>query len=105
MSPTPDRFLSFAEVAEMLGLKVSTVRDGKRETNKLLRIKLGGRVVFSLNNVQEWMKWQARKAEEEKRRQEIMAEYRATEKETEKKRRQMAVERTLQTIINGGRYR
>lgn len=104
ITPSPDRFLNIHEVAEMIGMSVETIYNRKRETNELLRIKLGWRVVFSLNNVQEWMKRQARKAEEEKRRREIMAEYKLVEKEVERARRRRAIEDTLKTIINGGRY-
>lgn len=45
----------------MIGLDEGTVRNGECGTKDIPRIKLGRRVVFSLNAVQRWM---ARKAEE-----------------------------------------
>jgi predicted DNA-binding transcriptional regulator AlpA len=100
----PDRFLNIREVAEMIGLSVGTIYDCKRGTNELLRIRLGGRVVFSLNNVQEWMQWQARKAEEDERQRRLWAEYNS--KEAVRSRCQQAVMNALKTIVvqHGGRW-
>lgn len=65
----PDRFLSFAEVAEMIGLAVETVKKGKAQTNELPRVKLGSRVVFSLNAVQAWIARKAEEAQADQRRE------------------------------------
>jgi predicted DNA-binding transcriptional regulator AlpA len=100
-TPTPDRFLSFAEVAQLLGLDVWTVKKGRCETSTIPRIKLGGRVLFSLNTVQEWMAAKAREAEEQKRRSELAV----IDLLASKSQRRRAVERTLKTIINGGKYK
>jgi predicted DNA-binding transcriptional regulator AlpA len=62
-SKQPDRFLSFAEVAEMIGLNEGTLRNGECGTKDIPRIKLGSRVVFSFNAVQRWMERKAREAE------------------------------------------
>jgi predicted DNA-binding transcriptional regulator AlpA len=97
----PDRFLNFKEVAEMIGLKEKTVRNGECGTREIPRIKLGGRVVFSFNAVQRWMERQAREAEESAARQEIAV----IDLLSEKRRRLRDVQDTLTTIINGGRYK
>jgi len=99
--PTPDRFLKYAQVAEMLGLEVETLKKGKAGTRDIPRIKLGSRVLFSFNAVQQWMAGKAREAEEGKHRQETVV----ADLLVEKRRRQIAVENTLKTIINGGKYR
>lgn len=70
-SKTPDRFLNFKEVAEMIGISWTTIRDGKAGTKEIPRIKLGGRVLFSFNAVQRWMERKAREAEERAARQEM----------------------------------
>jgi predicted DNA-binding transcriptional regulator AlpA len=70
-SKTPDRFLNFQEVAELIGLKTKTVRNGECGTKEIPRIKLGGRVVFSFNAVQRWMERKAREAEERAAYQEM----------------------------------
>jgi predicted DNA-binding transcriptional regulator AlpA len=62
----PDKFLSFAEVAEMIGLSKGTVQNGEGGTRDLPRIKLGGRVLFSLRAVELWMAAKAREAERRK---------------------------------------
>jgi len=100
-SKQPDRFLSFAEVAEMIGLKTKTVRNGECGTRDIPRIKLGGRVVFSFNAVQRWMERKVREAEENRRRSEMAV----IDLLAEKRGRRRAIENTLTTIINGGRYR
>lgn len=96
----PDRFLNFKEVAELLGLAIKTVRNGECETNTIQRIKLGGRVLFSFNAVQNWMAAKARKAEQDQLRSEMVV----IDLASEKRRRQRVVDRTMKTIINGGRY-
>ena len=68
--PVPDRFLSFAEVAELIGLDLHTLKKGRCGTKDIPRIKLGARVLFSLNAVQAWMAAKAREAEEQQRREE-----------------------------------
>lgn len=50
-----DCFLSFAEVAQIIGLDVTTIRNGTCGTDELLRVKLGARTVFSFNDVQQWI--------------------------------------------------
>jgi len=99
--PTPDRFLNYAQVAEMLGLKIQTLKKGKAGTRDIPRIKLGSRVLFSFNAVQAWMAQKVREAEASKRRQETVI----VDLLVEKRRRQIAVENTLKTIINGGKHR
>lgn len=100
-SKTPDRFLNYAEVAELIGLDVDTLKHGGCETNEIPRIKLGRRTLFSFNAVQNWMAAKAREAEEAKRRSEM----RVVDLVAEKNRRRRAVENTMKTIINGGRYK
>jgi predicted DNA-binding transcriptional regulator AlpA len=96
-----DKFLNFQEVAQLIGLKTKTVRNGECGTREIPRIKLGGRVLFSLNAVQRWMERKAREAEESKARQEIVV----IDLLSEKRRRLRGVQDTLTTIINGGRYK
>lgn len=67
--PTPDKFLNIKEVAVLIGLDWTTIRDGKCETKEIPRIKLGGRLLFSLNAVQEWMAAKAKKAEQDQSRE------------------------------------
>lgn len=100
-SKQPDRFLSFAEVAELIGLKTKTIRNGECGTRDIPRIKLGGRVLFSFNAVQRWMERKVREAEESKARQECAV----IDLLSERRRRRRAIQNTLTTIINGGRYK
>lgn len=100
-SRTPDKFLNFKEVAAMIGLAWTSIRDGKAGTKDLPRIKLGGRVLFSFNAIQEWMAAKARKAEEDQHRSRLSV----IDLVAEKRSRRQAVEHTLKTIINGGRYK
>jgi excisionase family DNA binding protein len=99
--PEPDRFLSFAEVAELLGLNEGTVRNGEAGTNEIPRIKLGGRVLFSFNTVQAWMAAKAKEAEQSKLRSQIATH----DVMASKSERRRAVRQRLLTIINGGRYK
>jgi len=98
-SKTPDRFLSFKEVAELIGLDIHTVKKRRCGTDSIPRIKLGGRVVFSFNAVQRWMERKAREAEERAARQEMAVIDLLSE------RRRRGIQNTLTTIINGGRYK
>lgn len=100
-SKPPDRFLNFKEVAEMIGLAVETVKKGKAGTKDLPRIRAGRRVLFSLNAVQAWMSAKAAEAEESKRRSRAAV----IDLLSEKSRRRQAIDDTLKTIINGGKYR
>lgn len=50
-----DCFLSVTEVAELIALDDTTIRNGECGTGELLRIKLGARTVFSFLDVQAWM--------------------------------------------------
>lgn len=98
--PHPDRFLNFAQVAEMIGIKEGTLRNGECRTSDIPRIKLGSRVLFSFNAVQAWMTRKAREAEESKRQQRLAV----IDLMAEKRRRKKLINDTLTTIINGGRY-
>lgn len=64
----PDCFLRFAEVAEIIGLDESTIRNGECGTEELLRIKLGARTVFSFNDVQAWIARRVRQARDDRQR-------------------------------------
>jgi hypothetical protein len=55
MTEKVDCMLSFAEVAQIIGLDDTTIRNGECGTDELLRIKVGRRTVFSFNDVQEWI--------------------------------------------------
>jgi hypothetical protein len=69
--PAPDRFITYAELAQLLSLHVTTVKKGECGTDQIPRIRLGRRVLFSFNAVQSWMAARAREAEENKRRSEM----------------------------------
>ena len=97
--PPKDKFLSFVEVAELIGVSEGTIRNGECATSELPRIKLGGRVLFSLRAVEQWMARKAREAEEKKAR----ARQAAVDFGAAKRRRQIAVRRRLLSIVNGGR--
>lgn len=100
--PAPDRFLNYAQVAEMIGVDIETLRKGKCQTHEIPRIRLSHRkVVFSFNAVQAWMKAKAEKAERDRMRSQSSV----VDLLAEKSRRQRAIEDTLKTIINGGHYR
>lgn len=98
--PEPDRFLSYSEAADLIGIHVTTLKKGKCGTATIPRIKLGSRVLFSFNAIQNWMETKAREAEESKQRREKVVDLMAS-----KISRRRAVEKTLTTIINGGKYR
>lgn len=100
--PAPDRFLNIHEVAEMIGLHWTTIRDRKCGTGEIPRIKLSNKCVrFSLNAVQVWMATKVREAEEAQRRQESVVNNLMASKEEIRK----AVDQTYLTIVNGGKYR
>jgi predicted DNA-binding transcriptional regulator AlpA len=65
----PDCFLSFAEVAAIIGLAEKSIRHGEAGTDELLRIKLGKRVVFSFNDVQAWIERRKAQAREQRERE------------------------------------
>lgn len=97
----PDRFLNYAQVAEMIGVDVETLRKGKCQTNEIPRIRLSHRkVLFSLNAVLAWMNRKAREAEEAKQHRDNVVDLMASKIE-----RQRAVTDTLTTIINQNRGR
>lgn len=58
-----DSFLSYSELARLLGLGLSTVRNGQCGTSEIPRLRLGGRVVFSLKAVEAWMSRRSVQAE------------------------------------------
>lgn len=93
----PDRFLSYAQVAEMLGLSEGTVRNGGAGTDELPRVRLGDRVVFSATAVEEWMAVRTRAAEAERRSARDCLADRAD--------RQRAIQEILQAVERGARYR
>lgn len=98
----PDHFLNIHEVAEIIGLHWTTIRDRKCGTGEIPRIKLSNRCLrFSFNAVQAWMTAKAHEAEEAQR----MAKTIVIDLLAEKRQRQRAIEKTLTTIINGGKYR
>jgi predicted DNA-binding transcriptional regulator AlpA len=99
--PAPDRFLSFAEVAAMIGLEVETLKKGKAGTRDIPRIKLGSRVVFSLNSVQAWMARQAKRAERDK----LKSQMAVIDITVERRRRRRAIQDTVKTLANGGKYK
>lgn len=101
MPQQPDRFLSFAEVAELIGVHEDTVKKGECGLNAIPRIRIGRRVLFSFIAVQEWMAAKAREAEQAKIRQaNVIADLMS-----DRASRQRAVKRTLETFIAGGRYK
>ena len=99
---TPDRFLNFKEVAEMIGVDIETLRKGKCQTDEIPRIRLSYRkVVFSLLEVQAWMSRKAEEAREEKSKQKATVRRLLADKDQIRQ----AINKTYLTIINGGKYR
>lgn len=94
----PDCFLSFAEVAEIIGLDESTIRNGVCGTNELLRIKLGKRIVFSFNDVQEWIARQIRQARDNRQRTADAADHLAQKKAEALRRKQFVKDCVLHLI-------
>jgi predicted DNA-binding transcriptional regulator AlpA len=93
-----DRFLSFREVSELIGLKVGTIRNGGAGTDEITRLKIGGRVFFSQRAVEAWMSRRIREAEDKK----ALQRNAAAELLADKRRRQAAVKRALLTIVTKG---
>ena len=103
-TPIPDRFLSFAEVAEMTGLREETVRNGECGTDELLRIKLSTKnTMFSFSAVQTWLLQQARKALVTREWQEdAVREYLTKIGKARRRGGKKIVKDAVQTIVNGG---
>ncbi len=99
--PIPDRFLSYAEVAEMIGLSVKTLRNREAGTKDIPRIKHGSRVLFSFNAVQAWMAQKVRAAEEAQRKSQTAV----IDMVSERRRRKQMIEDTITTIANGGTFK
>jgi hypothetical protein len=108
MNQPPDRFLTFAEVAEMTGLRETTVRNSECGTDELIRIKLGkqeGTIRFSFNAVQAWMMRQARKALETRQWQEdAVREYLTRIGKARRRGGKKIVKDAVQTINGGFEY-
>jgi predicted DNA-binding transcriptional regulator AlpA len=103
MNQPPDCFLSLQEVAEITGLRETTICNGECGTNELLRIKLGARVVFSENDVRAWMMQQARKALKTREWQEnAVREYLTRIGKARLRGGKKIVKDAIQTIANGG---
>lgn len=98
--PAPDRFLNYAQVAEMIGLAVKTVRNGECETHEIPRIKLGGRVLFSFNEVQAWMSRKAEEAREAQSKQKAVVRNLLASKDQIRE----AVNKTYLTLVNQRRH-
>jgi len=97
MALTKDRFLSFAQVAELIGLKVGTLRNGEGGTADIPRMKIGGRVLFSERAVQQWMARKAREAEEKR------ANVRNLLDERLNARRRREAQRAVLSLVKGRR--
>lgn len=97
----PDCFLSFIEVAEIIGLDATTIRNGECGTAELLRIKLGARTVFSFNDVQDWIARRVAQARDDRRQKETEAD-RLAQRKAEALRRKQFVKDSVLTLINGG---
>lgn len=67
MARKRDKFLSVERVAELTALAVRTVRAGKCGTKELLRVELGGRLVFLETDVLAWIEKRIRTAREKKK--------------------------------------
>jgi hypothetical protein len=90
--------LSFAEVAEIIGLDATTIRNGECRTDELLRIKLGARTVFSFNDVQEWIARRVRQARDDRQRAEAESGRLAQKKSEALQRKQFVKDSVLQMI-------
>lgn len=100
MPKQPDTFLSFAQVAELTNLSEKTLRNGGGGTKDIPRVRLGRRVMFSRITIENWIA--ARRTEAERKNAQEIA--RLTELIAEKRRSRAVLQRTLTTILNGGRY-
>lgn len=92
---TPDCLLSFAEVAEIIGLDESSLRNSVCGTDELLRIKAGSRTLFSFNDVQDWI---ARRVAQARADRQQKAE-RLAQRKAEALRRKRFVKDTVLTLI------
>jgi len=102
MNQPPDRFLSLQEVAEITGLRESTICDGGCGTNELTPIKLGRHTVFSFNAVEAWLLQQARKALVTRQWQEDAVREYLTRIGKARLRGGKKIVKDAQTTINGG---
>lgn len=94
----PDCLLSFSEVAEIIGLDESTVRNAECGTDELLRIKAGARTLFSFNDVQDWIARRVAQARADRRQKGIEAERLAQTKAEKLRRKQIVKDTVLQLI-------
>jgi len=102
MPPTkPDRFLSIAEAAQMLGLGVGTLRNGQCETDQIPRIRMGRRIVFSQAVLEALMARKIKEANERKAAQRNIE----TQQLSDKRRKQRVVRQSLLRIVNGERMK
>jgi predicted DNA-binding transcriptional regulator AlpA len=94
-----DRFISYQQVAEMIGLSYGTLRNGDAGTDEIPRVKIGHRVLFSQHAVEVWMKRKARDTEVElaRSRDRVLTPF------DDKERRQRAVQDAINQIINGAK--
>lgn len=100
-SKTPDHFLNIKQVAEMIGVSWTTIRDGKCGTSEIPRIKIGRRVLFSFNAVQQWMSRKVEEAREAQAKQKAVVRNLLADKDQIR----AEINKTYLTIINGGKYR
>jgi excisionase family DNA binding protein len=92
----PDRFITYAELAELLSLNITTVTKGELGTDQIPRIRLGRRVLFSFNQVQEWMAARVREAEEAQRQ----SERAVVDLMSEKRRQRRLIDDAVKTTAN-----
>ena len=99
--PTPDHFLNIKQVADLIGVSWTTIRDGKCGTGEIPRIKIGRRVLFSFNAVQAWMSRKVEEARQDQERQKATVRNLLAGKDQIR----AEINKTYLTIINGGKYR
>jgi excisionase family DNA binding protein len=92
----PDRFITYAELAELLSLNITTVTKGELGTDTIPRIRLGRRVLFSFNQVQEWMAARVREAAENQKQ----SERAVVDLMSEKRRRRRLIDDAVKTTAN-----
>lgn len=95
-----DKFLSFREVAELIGLKVGTLRNGEGGTADIPRMKIGGRVLFSQRAVEQWMARKAREAADK-----AAGARNPMDRLDRRRRRQTAGKPLTLAVINGGKIK
>lgn len=100
MKHNPDKFLSFAEVAELIGISEDSLRHYECGTNTLARIKLGRRTVFSFNDVQDWMARKLRETQEAQA-QSQMAKQDLLDKQAQRLRDKQWTKKTYLEIVRG----